>query len=94
MEKVNKQIFNVGGGNDVSASLMELTEFCREVTGNKISIHKEPETRKADVRIYITDNSKVTKATGWKPTISVKKNISDIYRWIKENEKQLEKILN
>ena len=48
--------FNVGGGVQHSTSLRELTDLCREVTGREISISPDPETRPADVRIYVTDH--------------------------------------
>ncbi len=94
IDKVNGEIYNVGGGNEISVSLQELTRLCEKVSGNKISIQEVSENRQADIRIYITDNQKVTSATGWKPEISVEKIVGDIYTWIKDNEKQLSDILN
>jgi CDP-paratose 2-epimerase len=67
LNSVSGKVFNVGGGVDCSVSLMELTAFCEKITGNKINIKPVPENRKADVRIYITDNTSVTEQTGWKP---------------------------
>lgn len=93
IDSLNGEVFNVGGGNEVSISLLELTQLCEEITGNKIEISRIPETRAADIRLYITDNSYVTSKTGWKPEISPKQIISDIFAWIKENESDLEKIL-
>ena len=52
-----------------------------------------PENRTADIRIYITDNTKVTEKTGWKPEISPKQIFTEIYEWIKVNESQLATIL-
>lgn len=93
LDKINGQTFNVGGGNETSVSLLELTEYCHKITGNKISIDSVPENRQADIRIYLTDNTKVTNLTGWKPEISVEEILNDIYFWIRENEKTLQQIL-
>lgn len=93
IEKVKGQIFNVGGGNEVSVSLCELTDICRSVTGIEIPIHSIKENRQADIPIYITDNAKVSQATGWKPEISVADTMQEIYEWMKEHEKQLMPIL-
>lgn len=93
LDEINGEIFNVGGGTEISLSLNEMTTLCEEITGNKIPIKQVPETRTADIRIYITDNSKVTAKTGWKPQISPKQIFSEIYEWIKENEQQLASIL-
>jgi CDP-paratose 2-epimerase len=93
IEKFEGKIFNVGGGLENSASLLEMTAICEKISGNKISIGSETETRPADLRIYITDNSLIEKEIGWKPKRSVENVFKDIYLWIKDNEKQLESIL-
>ena len=93
IEKFEGKVFNVGGGLKNSASLQEITAICEKITGNKIEIEEVKETRTADLRIYITDNSKIENEIGWKPKKSVETIFKDIYLWIKENEKQLESIL-
>jgi CDP-paratose 2-epimerase len=93
MEKNNRHIYNVGGGSEVSISLKELTIACEKLTGNKIPVQQVKENRAADIRIYITDNSKVTSATGWKPETGVDQIMEDVYKWIKNNENQLQYIL-
>ncbi len=93
IDEINGEIFNVGGGTEISLSLNEMTTLCEEITGNKIPMKQVPENRTADIRIYITDNTKVTAKTGWKPQISPKQIFSEIYDWIKENEQQLASIL-
>lgn len=93
IEQLNNQTFNVGGGNETSVSLCELTEICRRVTGNEIPIESVPENRRADIRIYVTDNSKITGATGWTPEIGVERIAEEIYVWLRENEDSLRHIL-
>jgi CDP-paratose 2-epimerase len=93
IEKFEGKIYNVGGGLENSASLLEMTKICEKITGNKITIGSESETRAADLRIFITDNSKIESEIGWKPKRSVEKVFTDIYHWIKDNEEQLETIL-
>jgi CDP-paratose 2-epimerase len=93
IEKFTGKIYNVGGGIENSASLLEMTKICEKITGNKISIASENETRAADLRIFVTDNSKIESEIGWKPKKSVEMVFQDIYYWIKNNENQLESIL-
>lgn len=93
IEQFEGKIFNVGGGVENSASLLEMTKICEKITGNTIAIASEKETRTADLRIYITDNSLIEKEIGWKPKRSVETVFTDIYHWIKNNEKGLEIIL-
>jgi len=93
MNKLNGSIFNVGGGEKISVSLKELTAICQKVTGNKIHIAEIEEGRQADIRIYISDNSLVSSVTRWQPTTNVESIVTDIYRWIKNNEALLKPIL-
>lgn len=93
IEKFEGKIYNVGGGLENSASLLEMTKICEKISGNKIHIDEVAETRTADLRIFITDNSKIESEIGWKPKKSVETVFQDIYNWIKNNEKQLESIL-
>jgi CDP-paratose 2-epimerase len=93
MDEMNGRLFNAGGGAEISVSLRELTDVCRKVTGNTVEIREVKEDRQADIRVYITDNSAVTAATGWQPRIGVERIVEDIYQWIKTNETVLKPIL-
>lgn len=93
LDAVNGETFNVGGGNEVSASLQELTRICQAVTGKTIPIKPVPETRTADIRLYLTDNSKVTARTGWTPQIGVEQIVSEIHDWLRANEATLAYVL-
>jgi CDP-paratose 2-epimerase len=92
-DKVNGEILNAGGGVEISASLQELTQICQIVTGKSIPIKPITENRSADIPIYITDNTKVTTLTGWKPELSIQKIVEDITIWISENEERLSYVL-
>jgi len=93
IDKVNGEILNAGGGVEVSASLQELTKICQKVTGKTIPINQITENRPADIRLYVTDNTKVTNLTGWKPEIGVEQIVEDITQWLTENREALEPIL-
>ncbi|HMQ08947.1 MAG TPA: NAD-dependent epimerase/dehydratase family protein [Saprospiraceae bacterium] len=92
--KYNHGIFNVGGGSPLSLSLMELTEWCHEITGNRLEIGGIEETGPADIPVYITDHTKFTELSQWIPKKSVKDILEDIYDWIHSNENELSVILN
>ena len=79
-------IFNVGGGRELSVSLCELMDLCREVVGKKISISSIPKTRPADIPYYVTDYRLVQEATNWTPHRTLKDIICDISKWLQENE--------
>jgi len=84
-DEFNGEIFNVGGGLENSISLQEMTAICNEVTGQAASISAVTRTRPNDLIWYVTDNSRVSRAFGWKPKRSVKDTITDISQWIRSN---------
>ncbi len=93
LNSVNGEVFNVGGGREISASLQEMTAICQELTGNSIEIAKQTANRVADIRIYLTDNQKITTKTGWKPQKTVYQIFEEIFAWISKDEKILKSIL-
>ena len=93
LDKHNNVIYNVGGGNEVSISLKELTELCQQATGNSISISAVQEDRVADIPYYITDNTKITKTSGWTPQKKPVEIVENITRWIRDNLETLKPLL-
>lgn len=87
------ETFNVGGGNEISSSLLEFTDICEEITGNKINFNKVRDNRPGDIPLYISDCSKLFNVTNWRPKKSIKALASDVFEWIHDNEKQLKPIL-
>ena len=94
IDKFNGQIFNVGGGLKNSVSLIELTKACEKATGKKIKIDSVKETRKADIRFYITDYSKINKLSGWTPKKGLDETIKEIAKWVEDNKDLLKNILS
>ena len=87
------RIYNVGGGNEVSVSLKELTELCRQEVGWEVPIAQSPQTSPLDLRIYISDTRKVQNDFPWKPQRSPGQIIQDIHSWINVNRDSLKGIL-
>ena len=94
LDQVNGRTLNVGGGRDVSVSLQELTRICQRITGHTVPISSQAENRPADIAIYLTDNSRVTELTGWKPSRSVEQLVTDVHEWLRQNEAQVRPILS
>lgn len=92
--KFKNQTFNIGGGKENSFSLQELTKICQGITGNKIEISKVSETRKSDLKYFVTDATKIRELSGWKPKKDLNQTIQEIYQWLKNNEKDLREILS
>jgi CDP-paratose 2-epimerase len=87
------RIYNVGGGREVSVSLLELTGLCREIVGKPVPVTSEPATSTVDVRIYLTDPGRVSADFAWVPRKSVAAIVEDIYAWLRKHEERLRPIL-
>ena len=89
---ISGQVFNVGGGRDISVSLVELTTLCRERTGNEVAITPVPDTASVDIPVYLTDTARVRSATGWSPSRDTSAIIDDIATWIEGDIERLRPI--
>ena len=97
MDNINDHagnVYNVGGGRETSLSLFELTRLCEKISGNVLSIGSISETRQGDIPIYISDCSKLYNATGWKPKHNSEEIVSEIIKWIRDNQESLHPILS
>lgn len=94
IKKFKNDVYNIGGGNNISVSLKELTELCEKITGNKIKINSVKENRAADIPLYITDNSKIMSLSHWEPKIKPEIILSDTFEWMKKNESLLKNLLS
>lgn len=87
------QVYNAGGGASNSISLCELTALCKARTGATLEMGSRPETHPADIPYYVTDNSRVTAATGWVPQRSVEQILDEVFEWLRAHRAQLEPLL-
>ncbi|MFH1441022.1 MAG: NAD-dependent epimerase/dehydratase family protein [Candidatus Omnitrophota bacterium] len=92
LERINGKIYNVGGGLDISLSLLETTALCEKISGNHVNITEDKNTRQGDINIYLTDNNRVLADLGWAPKKAPLEILSGIFDWIKNNEKKLSKL--
>jgi CDP-paratose 2-epimerase len=82
-------VVNVGGGPERSASLLELSEICAEVTGNSIPVSASSDDRPGDIPWYVTDSTRLNDLTAWRPSSTVGVILSDVHEWILDNEREL-----
>lgn len=81
MKKLSGNAFNIGGGPANSISLLELLDLLAELHGGELSITFE-DWRAADQRYYVTDISKFSGLTGWKPQVGRNEGIKRLYEWL------------
>ena len=93
LDKISGQVYNVGGGRQISLSLFETTRLCEEISGNHIHIGSNFENRPGDIAIYLTDNSRVSASLAWQPKKAPVKILSDVYEWIKAHQIHLKTLL-
>ena len=84
---------NVGGGREISLSLLETTELCAELAGRRVEVERTDETRPGDVPVYITDCSALFARTDWRPRRDARQTLADIHAWICANEADLARAL-
>jgi CDP-paratose 2-epimerase len=77
---------NVGGGPDCSLSLRETTEICSELTGNRIGVLESGDARPGDVRIYLSDCTRLNGLTDWRPRRGPARVLEDVFSWVSANE--------
>ncbi|MBI1979846.1 MAG: GDP-mannose 4,6-dehydratase [Elusimicrobia bacterium] len=89
LDTVAGQVFTVGGGTDVTLSLIEATELMQKKFKKKIPVSIEQTPRKADQIIYISDYRKATRMLGWKPKIGIEEGYERIIDWVRANKEKL-----
>jgi CDP-paratose 2-epimerase len=87
------KIYNVGGGAECSVSLVELTEACVRHTGRRLVVASQPQSNPVDIPYYVTDNTAVAAATGWRPRLSMSDILDDVFGWLREHRGKVEAIL-
>lgn len=83
------QVFNIGGGREISVSLAEWTALAREATGREQKIRETGETSAVDIPLYISDNRRVGEVCGWKPQVTASAIAQEIAAWIRAHEREL-----
>jgi CDP-paratose 2-epimerase len=82
------QVYNVGGGTGNTTSLLELIDELEGLTGQRLECH-HGERRVGDQSIYVSDNSKIERHTGWKPLIHLRETIQLLRTFWEENRSLL-----
>jgi CDP-paratose 2-epimerase len=81
MDAVSGRAFNMGGGPDNTTSLVELVELIGELTGERPDVHFE-DWRPGDQRYYVSDASRFSALTGWRPRVPVADGVRALHEWL------------
>jgi len=78
------EVFNIGGGKENSASILEVINLIEDITGRRLMYDISESNRAGDHICYYTDLSKLRqKFPGWKITRSLREIIEEIVGEIK-----------
>ena len=80
ISQVTGEAFNMGGGVDNSASLLEVVHELNRLTSHEIASQRGPE-RLGDQRWYVSDTSKFKARLQWSPKVSVADGLRSLYDW-------------
>ena len=78
------EVFNIGGGESNTVSLLELMEHIRELTGVRMQF-EQAHLRPGDQLLYVTDFGKLTRMTGWRPEVNLRLALENMLLWFKKN---------
>jgi CDP-paratose 2-epimerase len=84
-ERLAGAAFNVGGGPGTTISLLELIGLIEELHGTRPEVEFAAE-RAGDQRWYVSDTSRLRKATGWRPRVGVDEGVTRLYEWLTERD--------
>ncbi len=85
IDEVSGQAFNVGGGPENTLSIWsEFGPLLAELKGEEVPVQYGP-WRPGDQRVFIADVHKAQEVLGWRPTISPREGVTDLYEWVDSN---------
>ncbi len=83
-DRVSGSIFNVGGGENNTLSLLEFLDILSKKMGRPIQ-YTAGDIRPGDQPIYISDNSLAKSKLDWVPKVDVNHGIEKLWVWVKNN---------
>jgi len=93
IDKVKGEAFNIGGSEANSLSLLELIRLTEKMFNKKIDVNFN-DWRAGDQKVFISNNEKLYKSLGWKPTTNIKVGLENLFKWITENKEVLSSLHN
>lgn len=78
--------FNIGGGPSQTVSLLEVLDLISNLHGSTRDVAFR-DWRVADQRYYVSDTTRFTHATGWRPQVGVEEGLEKLYRWLRSGSR-------
>lgn len=77
IQRVEGQVFNIGGGIENSMSVLELLEELSARLNVQLNVHHLP-WRTDDQRYFVADITRAAKLLGWAPTVSKQQGLDEV----------------
>lgn len=88
IDKVSGKLFNLGGG---SPNVISVGEAAAALQAFGAKVESGPGRRFED-RVFVTDHSRFTHLTGWRPGVGVRDGLDSVYRWAVDNCESLSRL--
>lgn len=86
------KIYNIGGGQSFSCSILGLVHHLEGIQGRDIP-RKHFDWRPGDQPVYISDIRKAEKELGWKPKIDPETGVKQLMEWVAANRDEIKEQL-
>jgi len=80
IDKTAGQIYNIGGGQANSLSLLELFSNLEELTGNRMRFQRL-DSRPGDQKVFVANIARAEKDFDWHPTVPIRLGLADALEW-------------
>ena len=77
-------VYNLGGGPERAASVMEMLRSIERLTGKPLRLSYS-DVRPGDQPLYIADTGKLQRETGWQPARSLEQTVASIHDFWRDN---------
>jgi len=84
LDAVKGQTFNTGTGREISVA--DVTKLIAQILGQQIEItcsNERIRPPESEVERLLSDSSKLRKATGWRPKVSLEEGLAKLADWMK-----------
>ncbi|HEX2494257.1 MAG TPA: SDR family NAD(P)-dependent oxidoreductase [Steroidobacter sp.] len=87
IQALRGQAFNIGGGPGQAVSVLELIRRIEQLTGRVMRLRYDA-WRVGDQRYYVSDTTRFTAATGWRPTVGIDQGLEALCAWFEPRRAQ------
>jgi CDP-paratose 2-epimerase len=84
IEALSGNAFNIGGGVDNAASVIEVLEQIEQLTGCRLRVEFDA-WRLGDQRYYVSDIGRFSSATGWRPRTGPQQGVAALCEWLAQS---------